>query len=111
MADADLSVPQSARAFLLSARRSSPWRVLVLNHDVPPVGGGASPVADGMAKAYVNRGHSVSVVTMHHGGLPSVEVRDGVRIFRIRCMRHRRHICTVPEMVSFVLSARWFLTA
>ena len=86
-------------------------RVLVLNHEFPPVGGGASAAAYELAKAYVRRGHAVSVVTMCYAGLPECDTKDGMQIFRVRCIRRRRHVCTVPEMASFVLAARWFLAS
>jgi glycosyltransferase involved in cell wall biosynthesis len=97
----------SLRAPALPGRRS----ILVLNHEFPPVGGGGSPVAYEMAKAWAARGHAVSVVTMRYADLPGFEVKDGVRIFRIRCVRRHAHICTVPEMLTFVVSARRFLTS
>jgi glycosyltransferase involved in cell wall biosynthesis len=91
-------------------RRLSGRSVLVLNHEFPPVGGGASPVAYQIAKAYVQRGHVVSVVTMAFKGLPAVERKDGMTIFRVRCVRRRSYICTVPEMLTFVIAARRFLS-
>jgi len=92
-------------------RSRSGRSVLVLNHEFPPVGGGASPVAYQIAKAYAERGHAVSVVTMGFKGLPAVERKDGMTIFRVRCLRRRRYLCTVPEMLTFVVAARRFLSA
>ena len=39
-------------------------RILMLNYEFPPLGGGASPVSYEIAKGYVALGHSVDVVTM-----------------------------------------------
>ena len=97
-----------SRPFPLRQVRRAP-RVLVLNHEFPPVGGGAAPASYEIGRAYVRRGYAVSVVTMGYAGLPEHEVEDGMQIFRVPCIRRRRHICTVPEMATFVLAARRFL--
>ena len=39
-------------------------KILMLNYEFPPLGGGASPVSYELAKGYVKLGHGVDVVTM-----------------------------------------------
>lgn len=84
-------------------------KILMLNYEFPPLGGGASPVSYEIAKGYVKLGHSVDVVTMGYKGLPSHEVKDGINIYRVRCIRKKKEMCTTPEMLSYVLSAKHFL--
>jgi len=84
-------------------------RILVLNHEFPPIGAGASPGTYEIAKGYVERGHRVSVVTMHYKGLRRVERKDGIQIYRVPCVRRRNDRCTVPEMLTYIVSARRFL--
>ena len=48
-------------------------RVLMLNYEFPPLGGGASPVSYEIAKGYTTLGHDVTVVTMHMKGLKEFE--------------------------------------
>jgi len=81
----------------------------MLNYEFPPLGGGASPVSYEIAKGYVKLGHKVDVVTMHYKNLPKYEVKDGIRIYRVRCLRKKKEICTTPEMLSYVISAKHFL--
>jgi len=84
-------------------------KILMLNYEFPPLGGGGSPVSYEIAKGYVRAGHKVDVVTMGFKGLPDFEVRDGINIYRIKCWRKKKEICTTPEMLSYVISARYFL--
>ena len=48
-------------------------RILLLNYEFPPVGGGSSPVAFEIGKRYVSKGHDVHVVTMGFDDLPQQE--------------------------------------
>jgi glycosyltransferase involved in cell wall biosynthesis len=84
-------------------------RVLVLNYEFPPLGGGASPVSYEISKGLVDLGHSVDVVTMSFKGLPKEETVDGVRVYRVPSIRAKKETCQTHEMVSYVLSAIRFL--
>ena len=68
-------------------------RILMLNYEFPPLGGGASPVSYELAKGYVARGHQVDVVTMRYKGLSAFEVQDGINICRVKCWRSHKEIC------------------
>lgn len=80
-------------------------RVLTLNYEFPPLGGGAAPVALEIARGLVGRGHDVNVITMSYKGLSKAEWRDGICIRRVPSLRKRPDICTTAEMASFVASA------
>ncbi|HEY4497671.1 MAG TPA: glycosyltransferase family 4 protein [Candidatus Paceibacterota bacterium] len=84
-------------------------RILFLNYEFPPLGGGASPASFALAKNYVARGHSVDVVTMGFRGLARHEVVSKINIFRVPSFRAKTEICHIHEMASFVVSAIWFL--
>ncbi len=84
-------------------------KILMLNYEFPPLGGGASPVSYEIAKGYVKLGHKVDVVTMHYKGLPFHEVKDGINIYRVKCLRKKKEMCTTPEMLTYVISAKSFL--
>lgn len=51
-------------------------KILVLNKDFPPMGGGAAPASYEISKGYAKLGHKVDVVTMHFKGLPYFEKKD-----------------------------------
>jgi glycosyltransferase involved in cell wall biosynthesis len=80
-------------------------RILTLNYEFPPIGGGAAPVSYELAKELVAQGHEVDVVTMGYRGLPAFEMVDGVNVYRVPCLRKRPDICKTHEMASFVLAA------
>jgi glycosyltransferase involved in cell wall biosynthesis len=84
-------------------------KILILNYEFYPIGGGASSVAYEIARKYVHLKNQVDVLTMHYKGLPSFEVIDGIQVYRIKCIRKRKEICHTHEMVSFILSSLLFL--
>lgn len=53
-------------------------KILMLNYEFPPLGGGAAPVSYELAKGYAKKGHSVNVVTMGFKGLPEYEEKEGI---------------------------------
>ncbi len=81
--------------------------ILILNYEWPPLGGGGAPVAEGLARKYVEFGHNVDVVTMRYRDQPSEENRDSIRLHRVWCWRKKMETCETPEMISYVISALW----
>jgi len=80
-------------------------RILVLVHELPPIGGGGGRVAFELGWRLVERGHSVDIVTMGFRGLPRYEEVRGVRIYRVRCLRRRADLSYTDEKITYVLSA------
>ena len=80
-------------------------KILMLNYEFPPIGGGAAPVTRELCRQLACEGHAVDVVTMHFRGLPRYEETDGFRIWRTPAIRKRPNICHTHEMVSFLLGA------
>jgi glycosyltransferase involved in cell wall biosynthesis len=80
-------------------------RILTLNYEFPPIGGGGSPVSYELGRELVAQGHHVDVVTMGFDGLPAREIVDGINVYRVPCLRKRREVCKTHEMASFVLAA------
>ena len=48
-------------------------KILVLNYEYPPIGGGGASVSRDIAVHLVELGHEVVVVTMKYGDLPRSE--------------------------------------
>jgi len=80
-------------------------KILMLNHEFPPVGGGASPVTFELCKHLVARGHQVDVVTMHYDNLPRFETVSGVNIYRTAAIRRRANICHTYELATYAPGA------
>ncbi len=80
-------------------------RILLLNPEYPPIGGGAGNAARHLAQALVRRGHSVRVVTAHLRGLPRRQDDNGVQVWRIPALRRRADRSGAVEQAAFVLAA------
>jgi glycosyltransferase involved in cell wall biosynthesis len=80
-------------------------RILTLNYEFPPLGGGASPVSYELGRELVRQGHHIDLVTMGFDGLPARDLVDGINVYRVRCLRKRQEVCKTHEMASFVLAA------
>jgi len=79
--------------------------ILTICYEYPPLGGGGSPVCEGLCESLVTRGHHVDLVTSQFADLPVEEQRNGVNIHRTRCLRRHVHYTTTLEMLSGILPA------
>jgi len=84
-------------------------RVLVLNYEFPPLGGGASPVSYEIAERLSETGDfDIDVVTMGYKDLPKYEeINSNFRIHRVKCLRSKKEICHPWEQATYLISA-WF---
>jgi glycosyltransferase involved in cell wall biosynthesis len=80
-------------------------KILMLNHEFPPVGGGASPVTFELSRQLVQMGHLVDVITMHYGDLPRFETCEGINIYRTPALRKKPNICYTHELATYVPGA------
>lgn len=80
-------------------------RILVLNHEFPPVGGGGGRASADLGAALVRRGHAVRVLTAGTPGLPRTELWNGVEVARLRTGRRSRARASLAAMVGYVAAA------
>jgi glycosyltransferase involved in cell wall biosynthesis len=80
-------------------------RILTLNYEHPPLGGGGGRLGAKVASGLVRRGHDVRIVTGGMPHLPKETVEEGVEVRRLRSLRRREDTCSVPEMAAWVLRA------
>jgi glycosyltransferase involved in cell wall biosynthesis len=73
-------------------------RILVLNYEFPPIGGGGGRFSADLCRHLARFGHDLRVQTSRFQGLPAREVREGYEIYRTWSGRSQAHTCTVPEM-------------
>lgn len=83
-------------------------RLLLINNEFPPIGGGGSTVTKYALRYLVSAGHEVTLITSRYRGLPHREVVDGARVIRITAVRRYRDFCAQWELVTFGLSAAVF---
>ncbi|MFZ0435660.1 MAG: glycosyltransferase [Chthoniobacterales bacterium] len=80
-------------------------RILVLNYEHPPLGGGGGRLAAKVASGLVRRGHQVRIVTAGMPHLPIESEEEGIEVRRLRAFRRREDTCSVPEMAAWVMRA------
>jgi glycosyltransferase involved in cell wall biosynthesis len=80
-------------------------KILEMNYEFPPVGGGGGRATEDLAIELSRLGHCVSILTARQGSLPRRESRDGFTVERIFAFRRRQDRCSVPEMVGYIAAA------
>jgi len=80
-------------------------RILMTSYEFPPIGGGGAAVVAGMSRELAASGHEIDLVTMSFEDQPRQEVVDGVRLYRVPCLRKAKHSCTTPEAFSYLAGA------
>jgi L-malate glycosyltransferase len=82
-------------------------RILVLNHEFPPIGGGGGRAAEDICRGLARRGHDVTVLTTYIKGLPYKEKKDGYQIVRISSLRIQPYRASLIAMAAYVLAGLW----
>lgn len=80
-------------------------RLLLINYEYPPVGGGAANATANIARALVELGHSPIVLTAAYNAQPPRRLVDGVDIIRVPARRERPDRSGLFEMATYVASA------
>jgi glycogen synthase len=79
-------------------------RILVLNYEYPPVGGGAAVATAALAQGMVERGVEVDVVTAGVGSSAECE-HPGLTVYRVRSRRTGVHEAGMGDAASYLLGA------
>jgi glycosyltransferase involved in cell wall biosynthesis len=62
-------------------------RVLVLNHEYPPIGGGGGQACKNIIDELIQRGYETTLITAHYKDLLKEETSGNPRIFRVPSLR------------------------
>ncbi|HUW94319.1 MAG TPA: glycosyltransferase family 4 protein [Anaerolineae bacterium] len=80
-------------------------RILMINYEFPPLGGGGGVASYQIAKALAAREHEVDVLTTAWRDLPGEETVDGLRVYRVPVVgRSDQATASLVSMVSFLPS-------
>ncbi|MDA0746918.1 MAG: glycosyltransferase [bacterium] len=79
--------------------------VLILNHEFPPIGGGAGNACAHTAQELVPLGVQTTVLTSAYQDLPRRETCNGVTILRVPAIRTRQLEASPAEIASYTASA------
>jgi len=85
-------------------------RIAVINHEYPPLGGGAATACEQISRQLASLGNRVRVVTSSGLGLPEYEARADVEVVRLPTGRRSRFAPSGVELLRFCSAAQLRLT-
>ncbi|MEP6896421.1 MAG: glycosyltransferase, partial [Chloroflexota bacterium] len=80
-------------------------RILIINSEYPPLGGGAGNASAHIARALTDMGYEIAVITTRFQDLPHKEQSGGLTIHRIPALRQRQDRSGALEQLIFMISA------
>jgi glycosyltransferase involved in cell wall biosynthesis len=83
-------------------------RILIINSEYPPIGGGAGNASAHIAAQFEKLGHKVAVVTSRFGKLPHREHDKNITVYRVPSIRRRQDRSNPLEQIIFLLSASFW---
>ncbi len=93
---------------LKTAHTSHPLKVLILNSEFPPIGGGAGTATANLARFMADQGVDTKIITARFGRLPVDEKSKGLEIIRIPSRRERADRTGPMEQISFIFVSAWY---
>lgn len=80
-------------------------KILILNYEFPPLGGGGGRVSRDLAEEWAKNGHTVGIITSHFKGLSKHNTETGIDIYRVPILgRKSVYSATTLSMLSFLFS-------
>jgi glycosyltransferase involved in cell wall biosynthesis len=78
-------------------------RILIINSEYPPIGGGAGNASSNLAREFVGLHQNVTVLTVHFNNLLRESVEGDVRVIRVKSLRRRLDQSDALEQIAFML--------
>jgi Glycosyltransferase len=83
-------------------------RILIVNSEYPPIGGGAGNASAHIADQLEKSGYAITIVTSRFGKLPHREQSENITIYRVPAIRHSQDRSNPLEQIIFILSASFW---
>ncbi len=80
-------------------------KLLLINNEFPPIGGGGSTVTKYALEYLVKAGHEVTLITSRYKDLPHREQIAGATVIRVPAIRRYKDYAAMWELVTFGISA------
>ena len=80
-------------------------KILMFNHEFPPIGGGGGQVSYFLGKHYAAAGHHVHLITSQFRDCAKTEEVAGIHVHRVRALRKNPNVCAVHEMLTYSVSS------
>ena len=81
-------------------------RILLINYEYPPIGGGGGFVTRDIVECMVELGSKVTVLTSGYGDLKKKENINGVEVIRVPVLfRSKMEVASITSMVSYLPSS------
>ena len=80
-------------------------KILMFNHEFPPIGGGGGWVSYYLGKHYAAAGHDVHLITSQFRDCVRREEIAGIHVHRVSALRKNPNVCAVHEMLTYSVSS------
>ncbi len=84
-------------------------KILILNYEYPPLGGGAGVITKHITEELARLGHNITVVTTWFPELKEIETFENLTIIRLKSKRKFTYRSDVFEMLSWMKYSKRFL--
>lgn len=84
-------------------------KILILNYEYPPLGGGAGVCTRYEAQELANLGHEVTILTAWFKGEKEIDLQTNLSIIRLKSRRKYTYKSNIVEMISWLQVSKKYL--
>lgn len=84
-------------------------RILVLNYEYPPLGGGAGVSTRNISECFAENGNMVTVISTWYKNEKVIEEKGNLTVIRLKARRKKAYRSNIFEMLSWIKKSKQFL--